>query len=219
MCGPIATLSSQKDLASAAPGILVYNTGRIAGYMLLGALFGFAGYALGSATGIAKWSFVLRVGAGILLVLVGLQLLFPAVRLNPLDHVGSRFWSKISPLAMRLQSSSRLSRRFLLGVLWGWLPCGLVYSMLALAAMAGNAANGAVVMAGFGLGTLPSMLGAGLAASSVAKLRHGWPRPLMGLLVVVSGLWIAAMPISHMIGDHDSSTQGHAAHSGHHSQH
>ena len=77
-----------------------------------------------------------------------------------------------------------------LGLLWGWLPCGLVYSMLVWAVSAGDALRGAALMLCFGLGTLPNLLAMGLVAGGLAShLRQGWVRHLAGALVIGFGLY------------------------------
>jgi len=88
-------------------------------------------------------------------------------------------------------------------VLWGWIPCGLVYSVLLAAAVSGGAAEGALVMAAFGLGTLPAMVLATAGAARLASLtRRTGVRRAAGALVVLAGLWTMAMPVMHMSTDH-----------------
>ena len=100
------------------------------------------------------------------------------------------------------------------GALWGWLPCGLVYSMLTLALASGDPARGALVMAGFGLGTLPAVGGAGSAAAgALRRLRGGAGQRAAGVLLAVFGVWTAIGALPH--GDHP----GHAAPAAEHHHH
>ncbi|HEX2493047.1 MAG TPA: sulfite exporter TauE/SafE family protein, partial [Steroidobacter sp.] len=131
-----------------------YHTGRIGGYTFAGLLFGFAGARLQSILDMLRIGAALRVASGVLLILLALRILIRWNALAVLERLGARFWSKLQPLAHQAATSSRCGQALLLGFLWGWLPCGLVYSMLMFAAMGAGALHGASVMAAFGAGTL-----------------------------------------------------------------
>jgi sulfite exporter TauE/SafE len=92
-------------------------------------------------------------------------------------------------------------RALTLGMLWGWLPCGLVYSVLLVAAFAGSAFAGSATMVAFGLGTLPALLGLSYASSRFAPPRATLTR-LLGSVIVACGLWTASMPIAVLFGAH-----------------
>ena len=98
-------------------------------------------------------------------------------------------------------------------MLWGWLPCGLVYTVLLAAVVSGGALQGAAVMLAFGLGTLPSML---LASAGAARLGTAMRRPALrraaGIAVVCAGLWTMALPLLHSSGMHDHGSQGETTH-------
>lgn len=218
MCGPIAALAGRSGNRKPFGRSLLYNAGRLISYASIGALFGGLGYAFGTAAQVTQWSLILRVGLGVVLVMIGLQLALPRLRANPLtrlmEKLGARFWRWIAPLAQRLRPAENGRHLFALGLLWGWLPCGLVYSMLALAAVSGSAANGAATMIAFGVGTLPAMVGvgvaSGIAGSGLSALRRPVVRRLLGAAVIVSGIWIAAMPMQHALMN-STGTHHHAA--------
>jgi len=207
MCGGIAGWFGLNTAVRGAAGrsgfALAYNTGRIGGYVALGALVGFLGAAGGSVFGLREWGPALRLAFGLVIVLIGLQLAFGWNPLRPLEAWGARGWQKLAPLTGRLLPARTPLHAVGLGVLWGWLPCGLVYSVLLAAAVAGGAAEGALVMAAFGLGTLPAMVLATAGAARLASLtRRTGVRRAAGALVVLAGLWTMAMPVMHMSAGH-----------------
>lgn len=106
---------------------------------------------------------------------------------------------EIAPRAARLLPTGPLARTFALGMLWGWLPCGLVYSALAAAAVAGGAGQGLVTMVAFGLGTAPAMLGLSLGGTRLPR-REGTLARLLGTIIVACGLWTASLPIAAFSG-------------------
>jgi sulfite exporter TauE/SafE len=172
------------------PFMAGYNFGRIATYALLGALAGLAGGVLGAALPPAAARSGSRLLAAFFLVGLGLYLAGLPQLLQPLERLGARFWRRLEPLGRRLLRPATPWHTLALGAVWGWLPCGLVYSMLALAAVSGGPAAGAATMAAFGVGTLPALAAAGFASSWLARLGRS---PLLYLAV---GLWLAAATIA-----------------------
>ena len=212
MCGGLAGALGMRARAtssgrSAGFNALAYHVGRIGGYMLAGALCGAFGAGLQSALDLARLSVGLRIASGVLLMLVAARVLFAWNLLAWLDGLGARFWRRLQPAAHRAARSSGLGSALSLGLMWGWLPCGLVYSMLLFAALSGTALNGAMIMAAFGAGTLPSMLGSTLLASQLqAWVSKRWPRLISGVALLIFGVWMALAAIGH---------RGHAPDSGH----
>ncbi|MCB1561546.1 MAG: sulfite exporter TauE/SafE family protein [Xanthomonadales bacterium] len=193
MCGGIATGlgSSQPGLAAA----LQFNLGRVTGYALAGLLVGLLGAALLRLWQWPTLAVVLRVLLGGVLVLAGLRLLDQRGRMGFLNRPGRALWQRIAPLSRRLLPADRGWKRLLTGMLWGWLPCGLSGTLLSAAWLQGDPLNGALLMAAFGLGTLPMM--APLTWSGARTLRamqRGWPRRGAALLLVLAGLVTAASP-------------------------
>ncbi|HMB72889.1 MAG TPA: sulfite exporter TauE/SafE family protein, partial [Gammaproteobacteria bacterium] len=130
---------------------------------------------------------VLRVAAAGLIFAIGIQLLLGRSMLRQLERAGARFWHVLAPQMRRLLPPRNPLRAFGVGALWGWLPCGLVYAELAVAAAAGSAAAGALVMAFFGLGTIVglSVLGTLLHAIGLGRV----PRQASGAILVLFAIW------------------------------
>lgn len=147
---------------------LAFNAGRITSYALAGAVAGALGGAGGYVAGALSWQVALYVIANLMLILVGLTLAGASAWLARIEAIGAPLWRRLQPLAARLLPARTLPQSAAAGLVWGWIPCGLVYGALAVAVLAGSPARGALAMAAFGLGTLPNLLAAGLAA---ARLR------------------------------------------------
>ena len=187
---PVAVVTvATAPAAGGAVRTLAYNTGRIASYALAGAL---AGGAAGGARALAGLT-PLQLGgywlANLMLVVLGLYLMGAWAGLTRLEQLGQGLWRRLRPLMAHLQPLDTPLKMLALGALWGWLPCGMVYSVLLTAMLAGSASGGAAVMLAFGLGTLPMLLALGMAG---ARLRQLLQRPRVrlagGLLVLGFGL-------------------------------
>ncbi|MBC3504377.1 sulfite exporter TauE/SafE family protein [Pseudomonas sp. SWRI59] len=179
--------------------LLAYNVGRILSYACAGLLLGLAGWAVASSPA----ALALRVLAALLLIAMGLYLAGWWSGLTRIEALGRGLWRHIQPMASRLLPVSSLPRALLLGALWGWLPCGLVYSTLLWAASQGNAGYSAALMLAFGLGTWPVLLATGLAAERVSSLlRRRSVRMAGGLLVILFGLWTLPGPHQHWLMGH-----------------
>jgi len=179
--------------------LLAYNLGRILSYASAGLLLGLAGWAVASSPA----ALALRVVAALLLIAMGLYLAGWWSGLTRIEALGRGLWRHIQPLASRLLPVSSLPRALLLGALWGWLPCGLVYSTLLWAASQGNAGYSAALMLAFGLGTWPVLLATGLAAERVnALLRRRSVRVAGGVLVMLFGIWTMPGPHQHWLMGH-----------------
>ncbi|WP_054884111.1 sulfite exporter TauE/SafE family protein [Pseudomonas sp. NBRC 111130] len=179
--------------------LMAYNLGRILSYACAGLLLGLAGWALASSPA----AMALRVVAALLLIAMGLYLAGWWSGLTRIEALGRGLWRHIQPAASRLMPVSSVPRALLLGALWGWLPCGLVYSTLLWAASQGNAGYSAALMLAFGLGTWPILLATGLAAERVnAVLRRRSVRVVGGVLVVLFGIWTLPGPHQHLLMGH-----------------
>jgi len=179
--------------------LLAYNVGRILSYACAGLLLGLAGWAVASSPA----ALALRVLAALLLIAMGLYLAGWWSGLTRIEALGRGLWRHIQPVASRLLPVSSLPRALLLGALWGWLPCGLVYSTLLWAASQGNAGYSAALMLAFGLGTWPVLLATGLAAEQVnSLLRRRSVRMAGGLLVILFGVWTLPGPHQHWLMGH-----------------
>jgi uncharacterized protein len=171
-------------------GALLYQVGRLGGYCAAGTLCGL----LGSATRFLQHGstllIALRVASGLLIMLVAARVALRWNLLRHLEHLGARVWALLRPLAIRQASMSNQSSALALGFLWGWLPCGLVYSMLLFAAMSQSALQGGTILFAYGAGTLPSMFAATMFAGQLQRTlsRPAW-RLISALLLVAFGLW------------------------------
>ncbi|AGZ36102.1 sulfite exporter TauE/SafE family protein [Pseudomonas sp. Rh2] len=179
--------------------LMAYNMGRILSYGCAGLLLGLAGWAVASSPA----ALALRVIAALLLITMGLYLAGWWSGLTRIEALGRGLWRHIQPVASRLMPVSSVPRALLLGALWGWLPCGLVYSTLLWSASQGNAGYSAALMLAFGVGTWPVLLATGLAAERVnGLLRRRSVRVAGGVLVIVFGLWTLPGPHQHWLMGH-----------------
>lgn len=168
--------------------LLSYNSGRIVSYMLAGALVGAA--VAGIATVTPHHLLWLRLFAALLLIAFGLQLGGWWSGLQYLERLGKPLWQKLQPHALNRRNKAASGSLFVAGMLWGWLPCGLVYSALSWAAISGSSINGALFMLLFGLGTLPAMLAFGWFSRAVQSImRSQGFRRLFGIIMLGYGVW------------------------------
>jgi hypothetical protein len=191
---PVAVVGGSVAVARAgmfdeALRVVSYNTGRIASYATAGAIAG------GLAQGVRTLTFIssLQIGgywlANLMLVALGLYLMDAWRGLARLEAAGQVVWRKVQPLVRNFLPMDSAGKAFALGALWGWVPCGMVYSVLFTAMTTGSALSGAAVMLAFGLGTLPVLLTMGMAGTKLqAWTRQPRVRVVAGLLVLAFGL-------------------------------
>ena len=146
----------------------------------------------------------MRLASGLLIVLIGLQVAFNWRILAPLESAGARLWRWIAPTAKGLLPVETGAQALALGLVWGFLPCGLVYSVLLLAASTADPVGGSLVMLSFGLGTMPAMIATGLSASKLSQFMSR-RRLGAGLLIVLIGLATIAMPVLKLSASQDHS--------------
>jgi len=191
MCGGIVgavtmTLPGSKPKF---PFLLSYNLGRIGSYTLAGVMAGAVGASSFFLEHVLPVEKVLYALASLMLVLLGLYLAGIWRVLTRLEALGGRLWQRLQPYSRRLLPVKTLPQSFLLGVLWGWLPCGLVYSVLVAAVASGSLWQGGLLMLAFGVGTLPALLAMGMTAVRLKSLLQNlWFRRLSGLTIVGFGL-------------------------------
>jgi sulfite exporter TauE/SafE len=189
MCGGIVgALSMQAPQGRMALSVqLAYNLGRIASYTAAGVLAGALGQIAGELLPLQR---ALYLVASLMLVAMGIYLLGLTQSLAWLEHRGQAVWRRIQPLTARFLPVRGAAQALPLGMLWGWLPCGLVYSALATALASGSVGKGALVMLAFGLGTLPNLLLAGLLLVRFRRFAQARAtRVVSGLLVLGYGLY------------------------------
>ncbi len=208
MSGLFAAKASAASLRSKTPLAVAYNLGRVGSYAVLGTLVGLLGKTFVHA--IPQLAGPVRLAGGILIVLVGLQIAFRLRLLAPVEKAGAALWAFVAPATQGLFPIENLPRAFGLGLCWGLLPCGLVYSVLLLAGATANPLGGGLVMVAFGAGTLPAMTLTSLSAAKISSF-IGRNRLAAGLSVVVLGIATLAMPMMGMFAS------GEHAHHRHHS--
>jgi len=197
MCGGIvATLTAglpreqRQRLSRQLPFQLAYNAGRIASYTFAGAVMGALGaVALQLVPLHLAQRLLYLIAAGFMLAL-GLYLGGWWQGMTRIERLGERLWRRIEPLGRRFLPVRHWWQALAVGLVWGWLPCGLVYSVLIWSAGSGGPLQGALLMLVFGLGTLPNLLGLGLLAGAAARLsEQRWLRQLAGAIVMAFGLY------------------------------
>ena len=181
--------------------LLAYNSGRILSYTIAGGITGFLGGQLVKL----EWGIDFPLGgiiAGLFMIALGLYLTGWWRVLTILEKSGAHLWKRIEPLGRHLLPVNSLLQAFALGMLWGWLPCGLVYAALAWSLTTADAGHGALLMLGFGLGTLPMLLLMGGAAEQLNRfVRSSQVRKIAGLMIISLGvymLWSAFQGGAHM---------------------
>ena len=215
MCGGIAG-SLGVATANGAAGqrwllALCYNVGRVGSYTAMGAGVALLVGLLGIGISRPEWAAILRVTTGLVLLAVAAHLLVDWSGLRRIEIIGARLWRFVAPHARRLLPVRTAGGALALGALWGWLPCGLVYTVLLAAALSGDAVVGGGIMLAFGLGTLPAMTGVAVLGQSLNRWRNATgPRRFLGALMLVFALWTMAAPLAHMA--HVPSGGGHQIH-------
>ncbi len=198
MCGGIVSAFSLGVEPSKSHGQrlqiqLAYNLGRIGSYTL-------AGFIVGGAGAITTQQFAshtlhqyLQTFSALILILMGLYLANWWRVLTRLEQLGGIVWKRIEPLTRNLIPIKGNGQAILVGLVWGWLPCGLVYSMLSMSLTTASAQQGALVMLSFGLGTLPNLIAFGLMATSIQIfLKKPAVRMIAGMLIIAFAIYLLA---------------------------
>lgn len=202
MCGGIAAALNLGGPRSTAV-TLAYHGGRISSYTLLGGLLGLAAGSID----ISAWTMGLRYLAGLMLIGMGLYVADWWRGMAVLERAGAYLWQPIQRLSSRWLPVRHWPQGFALGLCWGFMPCGLIYSSLAWAATAQDAATSALMMFLFGIGTLPAMLATSLGADRLQNfLRRRGLKLLIAIMLIVSGIWTLYLTVAHA---------GHMGHAGH----
>ncbi len=200
MCGSIIgmlTLSLSPEIrhkkATLLPFLLNYNLGRITSYTLAGALAGVVQTLILLPLG-DQGHRLLQLLSALIMTGAGLYIAGWFPRFAYIEKIGIYGWKKIEPVGRKLIPVKTYSQAYLFGMIWGWLPCGLVYAALAVAATADGVTNSALTMLAFGLGTLPAVMGVGIMTGILTKLsRMQRFKQIVGLFMIVLALF-AALP-------------------------
>ncbi len=195
MCGGIATGLGVSARRSGAFDAALVNIGRVAGYTLAGVIVGGVGGGILAAARLEWLASGARLLVGVVLVLAALRLLLPAGRLGFMARPGQGLWRRLQPLQRALLPADTRSKRFALGMLWGWLPCGLSTTMLAAAWLQASPLHSGLTMLAFGLGTLPLMIPLTWSGARAARwLDNRGLRLALGGVVLLAGVLTLAAP-------------------------
>lgn len=201
MCGGLSSalgLNTQplkKNQTTSGPlidkHILAYNIGRITSYTLAGLIIGSLGFLLSQQLSAL---IILRYMAAIMLILMGLYLGKWFNGIIYAEKLGKYLWPFIQPLSARFIPIRSTKDALFVGMIWGWLPCGLVYSALIWASLESSVTGSGLIMLCFGLGTLPAMLATGMFAQQLNHfIKRPWFRQVSGSLMISFGIW--SLPI------------------------
>lgn len=168
--------------------LTAYSVGRISSYVVAGGLFGALGGSVLVLLGEQGHKFI-QAAATILMSGIGLYIAGWFPKFARIERIGVPLWRRLEPIGRRLLPVRSIWHALGYGAIWGWLPCGMVYSMLLWSASTGGGLDGMAAMAAFGLGTLPAVVGAGVLTAWLGQLtRRPLIRKAAGLLLIAMAL-------------------------------
>lgn len=210
MCGSIIgtlTLSLKpeirRDKRRLFPFILNYNLGRVFSYTTAGAIAGTLHYVFSAGIGAAESYRAMQLLSALIMAGAGLYIAGWFPRFAYVEKLGSRFWKLIEPYGRKLMPVKTRFQAFLFGTVWGWLPCGLVYTSLALAAVSGDIMQSSITMLAFGMGTLPAVMSVGIMTSIMVKLGQAQRfKKIIGVMFIFIAIlaafpWLNPMRLQH----------------------
>ncbi len=205
MCGGIIgalSLSLPAEIRNHKPKlftfVLSYNLGRIISYSAAGLVAGAIGTSALQSVGFDQGHAILRFIGVAMMVAIGLYLTGWLPQLASVEKIGIPIWKRLEPIGRKLVPVSSLPKALAYGLIWGWLPCGLVYFVLIWALTAGDAIQGALIMLAFGLGTLPTLMTAGFMTSWITRFAHSArARQVVGLLIIAMAIGSLFIPMEH----------------------
>lgn len=215
MCGSIIgalSLGLPENIRNHKLRLLIYissyNLGRIISYSLAGLIAGILGTEIVTSTGLKLGHQILQYTGVSMMIAVGLYLSGWLPKLANVEKVGLPFWKKIEPFSRHFLPISTPYKALAYGMIWGWLPCGMVYFVLIWALTAGSGIQGAGIMFAFGLGTLPTLLVAGFITSWLTHFSSNPKiRALAGLLIIGMAIGSLYIPMDHRNGDDKQTNQ------------
>ncbi|VAW50656.1 Heavy-metal-associated domain (N-terminus) and membrane-bounded cytochrome biogenesis cycZ-like domain, possible membrane copper tolerance protein [hydrothermal vent metagenome] len=205
MCGGIIgalSLSLPVEIRNNKPRlfsfILSYNIGRLISYGTAGLIAGAVGTSILQSTGFDQGHVILQ-GIGVaMMVAIGLYLTGWLPQLARVEKLGIPIWKRLEPIGKKLVPVASIPKAMAYGLIWGWLPCGLVYFVLIWALTSGDAWLGALTMLAFGAGTLPTLITAGFMTSWITRFAHSTrARQIVGLLIIVMAIGSLFIPMEH----------------------
>ncbi|MFO6422167.1 sulfite exporter TauE/SafE family protein [Motilimonas sp. KMU-193] len=205
MCGGVASAMTFSVDPKAGKSqqwltLLLYNLGRCLSYVFAGALIAGGAAALSQLFDVKQALILLRLLAAIMMLLLALYISRLWLGLQSIEKAGQHIWRRIQPIAQFFLPLKHPFYALPLGMVWGWLPCGLVYSSLSWAAVSGSAVNGGLIMAGFALGTLPAMATIGLLSHSIGRvIQSNWFRYSGSALLALYAIHTGYIAIKQLI--------------------
>ncbi|MEY3221080.1 MAG: hypothetical protein RIT27_2437 [Pseudomonadota bacterium] len=185
------------------PYLLAYNIGRLSSYVFAGMLAGWLGSQFGRL--LPQPQLIGKTIAGLFMIALGFYISgWSTFLIQKVEKLGNNLWRYLQPLSKRFFPVSNPFQALGIGLIWGWLPCGLVYSALALALASPNAFEGGLVMLAFGLGTLPMLFLMGMTAHRLLNfIKLPLVRQTAGSLIIVFGFLTLFLPanVFHLYGD------------------
>lgn len=177
------------------PYLVTYNIGRIGSYTIAGVLLGFLGAQFAQLLPLENPRVIAMWVTGLFMIALGLYIGSWWQALTLLEKSGAYLWRKIEPFGRRFIPVKNPWEALALGFVWGWLPCGLVYSILVFSLGSGSAWQGGLLMLSFGIGTLPMLLAMGATAQWLTRFAHKLiVRRMAGAMVIIFGLFILFGP-------------------------
>lgn len=206
MCGGIigaATLSLPAEVRDSRwrilPFVSAYNLGRISSYTLAGAIIGGLGQSIAGVSP-EYGHLVLALMAALFMLAIGLYLAGWFPRFAYIEKVGKPIWRRLEPVGQKLLPVRTPGHAFAFGLVWGWLPCGLVYSVLIWTGSSGSALEGALFMLAFGAGTLPTVVSAGILSGWILRFsRDPRARRWVGIFIIIMGLTSTWLAVEHSL--------------------
>lgn len=190
MCGGIASMLTMGQQQPSKWVPLFYNSGRLMSYAVIGAIVGGTFSTISEVSQLNNALVWLRLAAALFMILLACYIGRWWQGLLHIEKLGQFVWRHIAPAGKSLLPLKSPIHALPFGFVWGWLPCGLVYSTLTWSAVSGSALNGALVMLAFGAGTLPAMLLVGHAATSLHKLQNSDIfRHIVAFTILMYGLY------------------------------
>ncbi|PCJ88685.1 MAG: hypothetical protein COA54_02260 [Thiotrichaceae bacterium] len=205
MCGGIIgalslslPLEIRNNKAKLFSFVLSYNIGRLLSYGMAGLIAGAVGTSVLQSTGFDQGHAILRSIGVAMMVAIGLYLTGWLPQLARVEKIGIPIWKRLEPIGRKLVPVASIPKALAYGLIWGWLPCGLVYFVLIWALTAGDAWLGAMTMIAFGAGTLPTLITAGFMTSWITRFAHSTKaRQIVGLLIIVMAIGSLFIPMEH----------------------
>lgn len=188
----------------------IFNMGRLLSYTLAGAIAGAFGQTVMEYISPHYAHLWLQILATLIMVGIGIHLAGWFPRFNAIEKLGAPLWKRLEPIGHRLLPVQRPSQAFLFGLIWGWLPCGLVYAALIWSTSSGDATHGALFMLAFGTGTLLPVMTAGMLTGWMFKLSHTpHIRPIVGSLIIILALLSLGMTLQGITTTYTHTDGGH----------